>query len=67
MEVLKEQEAAIDEVHRRFIIGPRHNVSVDKDTILKDIARDYSRGSKGVRCKVYGTLSTQAVQPPSMT
>jgi len=41
MEVLKEQEAAIDEVHQRFMIGTRHNVSVDKDTILKDIARDY--------------------------
>jgi hypothetical protein len=41
MEVLKEQEAAIDEVHRRFMIGTRHNVSVDKDTVLKDIARDY--------------------------
>jgi hypothetical protein len=41
MEVLKEQEAAIEEVHRRFMIGTRHNVSVDKDAILKDIARDY--------------------------
>jgi hypothetical protein len=41
MEVLKEQEAAIDEVHRRFMIGTRHNVSVDKDTVLQDIARDY--------------------------
>jgi len=41
MEVLKEQEEVIDEVHRRFMIGTRHNVSVDKDTILKDIARDY--------------------------
>ena len=41
MEVLQEQEAEIEEVHRRFMIGVRHNVSVDKDTILKDIARDY--------------------------
>ena len=41
MEVLKEQEGAIEEVHRRFMIGTRHNVSVDKDTILQDIARDY--------------------------
>jgi len=41
MEVLKEQEAAIEEVHQRFMIGTRHNVSVDKDTVLKDIARDY--------------------------
>jgi hypothetical protein len=41
MEVLKEQEEAIEEVHRRFMIGPRHNVSVDKDTLLQDIARDY--------------------------
>uniref|UniRef100_UPI0019523761 hypothetical protein n=1 Tax=Halomicronema sp. CCY15110 TaxID=2767773 RepID=UPI0019523761 len=41
MEVLKEQEGVIEEVHRRFMIGVRHNVSVDKDTILQDIARDY--------------------------
>jgi len=41
MEVLKEQEEAIDEVHQRFMIGTRHNVSVDKDTVLQDIARDY--------------------------
>jgi hypothetical protein len=41
MEVLKEQEAAIDEIHRRFMIGVRHNVSVDKDAALKAIARDY--------------------------
>ncbi|MEM6840380.1 MAG: protelomerase family protein [Cyanobacteria bacterium P01_C01_bin.120] len=41
MEVLKEQEEAIEEIHRRFMIGVRHNVSVDKDTILQDIARDY--------------------------
>jgi len=30
-------------------------------------ATEYSRGAKGVRCKVYGMLSPQAVQPPSMT
>ncbi|MEM1279126.1 MAG: protelomerase family protein [Cyanobacteria bacterium P01_H01_bin.152] len=41
MEVLKEQEEAIDEIHRRFMIGVRHNVSVNKDTVLQDIARDY--------------------------
>jgi hypothetical protein len=41
IEVLNEQETAIDEVHLRFMIGVRHNVSVDKDTVLKDIARDY--------------------------
>ncbi|MDB9526999.1 hypothetical protein PN498_13445, partial [Oscillatoria sp. CS-180] len=41
MEVLKEQEEAIGEIHQRFMLGARHNVSVDKDTILQDIARDY--------------------------
>lgn len=41
MEALKSQETAIEEVHQRFMLGARHNVSVDKDTVLQTIARDY--------------------------
>ncbi|NEQ48504.1 MAG: hypothetical protein F6K00_35235 [Leptolyngbya sp. SIOISBB] len=41
IKVLKEQEETIGEIHQRFMLGARHNVSVDKDRILQDIARDY--------------------------
>ncbi|NEQ48466.1 MAG: hypothetical protein F6K00_35025 [Leptolyngbya sp. SIOISBB] len=41
MEVLQEQEATIDEIHQRFMIGNRHNARVDKDRVLQSIARDY--------------------------
>ena len=41
MEVLNEQKSAIDEMHQRFMLGSRHNVSIDKDSVLQAIARDY--------------------------
>lgn len=41
-EALKERAAEIDEVHSRFMIGGRHNRSIDdKDAVLQAIARDY--------------------------
>lgn len=41
-EVIAEKEAEIEEIHERFMIGSRHNRSVqDKDAVLKAIARDY--------------------------
>ncbi|WP_204137590.1 protelomerase family protein [Halomicronema sp. CCY15110] len=41
-EVIAEKEAEIEEIHERFMIGSRHNRSVqDKDAVLQAIARDY--------------------------
>ncbi|NEQ48198.1 MAG: hypothetical protein F6K00_33565 [Leptolyngbya sp. SIOISBB] len=34
IKVLKEQEETIGEIHQRFMLGARHNVSVDKDRIF---------------------------------
>jgi len=41
-EVIAEKEAEIEEIHERYMIGSRHNRSVqDKDAVLQAIARDY--------------------------
>jgi hypothetical protein len=41
-EVMEEKAKEVDEIHERFMIGSRHNRSVqDKDAVLKAIARDY--------------------------
>lgn len=41
-QVLKDREAELEELHRRLMLGSRHNASVKgKDEILKAIARDY--------------------------
>ncbi|MFE4108453.1 protelomerase family protein [Almyronema epifaneia] len=41
-EVITEKEAEIEEIHERYMIGSRHNRSVqDKDAVLQAIARDY--------------------------
>jgi hypothetical protein len=39
---MEEKAKEVDEIHERFMIGSRHNRSVqDKDAVLKAIARDY--------------------------
>ncbi len=41
-EAIAEKEAEIEEIHERYMIGSRHNRSVqDKDAVLQAIARDY--------------------------
>ncbi|NER78821.1 MAG: hypothetical protein F6K42_04435 [Leptolyngbya sp. SIO1D8] len=40
-EVLTEQEATINDIHERFMIGNRHNARVDKNKVLQAIAKDY--------------------------
>lgn len=41
-EALKERVEEIDEIHSRFMLGARHNRSIeDKDGIIQAIARDY--------------------------
>jgi cell division protein FtsB len=41
-EVIAEKEAEIEEIHERYMIGSRHNRSVqNKDAVLQEIARDY--------------------------
>lgn len=41
-EVLKDREGELEELHRRLMLGSRHNASVKgKDEILKAIAREY--------------------------
>jgi hypothetical protein len=41
-EVMEAKANEVDELHERYMIGSRHNRSVqDKDAVLKEIARDY--------------------------
>jgi TolA-binding protein len=41
-EVMEDKANEVDEIHERYMIGSRHNRSVqDKDAVLKEIARDY--------------------------
>ena len=41
-EVMEDKANEVDEIHKRYMIGSRHNRSVqDKDAVLKEIARDY--------------------------
>ncbi|PSN06230.1 hypothetical protein C7293_31015, partial [filamentous cyanobacterium CCT1] len=41
-DVMEAKQSEIDEIHERYLIGSRHNRSVqDKDGVLKAIARDY--------------------------
>jgi TolA-binding protein len=41
-EVMEAKANEVDEIHERYMIGSRHNRSVqDKDAVLKEIARDY--------------------------
>lgn len=41
-EVMEAKQSEIDEIHERYMIGSRHNRSVqDKDGVLKAISRDY--------------------------
>jgi TolA-binding protein len=41
-EVMEDKANEVDEIHERFMIGSRHNRSVqDKDAVLKEIAHDY--------------------------
>lgn len=39
-EALQARASEIDEVHKRFLIGSRHNRNIDKDAVLQAIARD---------------------------
>jgi len=41
-DVMQQKQSEINEIHERYMIGSRHNRSVqDKDGVLKAIARDY--------------------------
>lgn len=41
-QVIKEREPELEEHHRRFLIGTRHNATIrNKDLILKQIAQTY--------------------------
>lgn len=40
-EAMRLRASEIDEIHARFLIGSRHNRSIDKDAVLQAVARDY--------------------------